>query len=170
MNKQSSPENVSDAANPVQLRIADVPGLAAVEPLWTALYRHQAAHGMQVCVPSNGFALWRDGLRTVLGRFVTVWIAETQGEAVGFLCGRERVLPAYLGGGSVGYISEVFVGETHRGRGIGAQLMAAATKFYREKNIRRMELQVVAGNPDALDFYLKLGWREELSQMVRMIE
>lgn len=157
-------------ADTIQLRIADAASLASVQPLWTALYRHQTAHGMIVSIPANGFALWHDGLRPLLGRFVTVWIAEAEGRPVGFLCGRERVLPGYFGGGSVGFISDVFVGETHRGRGIGRRLMAAAVDSYRAKNIKRLELQVVAGNPDARRLYLELGWRDELIQMVQQIE
>lgn len=158
---------LSDA---IQLRIADAASLASVQTLWTALYMHQTAHGMIVSIPPNGFALWRDGLRPLLNRFATVWIAEEKGQPVGFLCGRERVLPGYFGGGSVGFISDVFVAEAHRGRGIGRRLMAAAMDSYRAKNIKRLELQVVAGNPDARRLYLELGWRDELTQMVRLIE
>ena len=35
-----------------------------------------------------------------------------------------------------------------------------------DQQITRVELQVVAGNPDGIRFYRQLGWHEELLQMV----
>lgn len=153
---------------PVLIHEADVAMLERVGPLWTALYEHQSAHGMLVQVPPNGFQLWRDGLRSLLGRFAVVWVAERGGAVVGFLCGRVRVLPSYFGGGNVGFVSDVYVSPECRGGGIGRRLLGTAIEWYEGRGIRRVELQVIAGNPGARELYLDMGWKDELVQMVRV--
>ncbi len=65
-----------------------------------------------------------------------------------------------------GRISEVFVSESLRGGGIGRRLLAFALEWFHSQQITRVELQVVAGNPDGIRFYRQLGWHEELLQMV----
>lgn len=157
------------ADSSAHIRNATVDELDRIGPLWTSLYEHQTRNGMNVAVPGNGFTLWRDGIRPMLGRFVSVWIAEDQGQAVGFLCGRIRVLPPYFGGGNVGFISDVFVSESSRSGGIGRRLMATSVDWFRDRGIRRIELQVIAGNPEARALYHRLGWVDELTQMVRTL-
>ena len=154
----------------ISLRLSGVEDLDSLAPLWTRLYEHQTLNGMQVAVPPDGFAQWAKGVRPLLGRFVHVWRAEKERQPIGFLCGRERVLPGYFGGGSVGFISDVFVDENCRGLGVGRRLLAAATELFRARGIKRIELQVIAGNPSARRLYLELGWHDELVQMVRILD
>lgn len=147
-------------------RYAEASDLAAIEPLWRALYDHQASHGMRLEVPPGAFEAWAKSMSPALGRFSVVAVAERDGVAVGFVAGRVRALPAYFGGGSAGFISEVYVSDSERGSGIGRRVLAFAMDWFARQGIARVELQVLAGNPDAVRFYRELGWHEELVQMV----
>lgn len=149
-----------------EVRHAGPDDLRRVELLWRELYAHQAAHGLLVTLPSDGFSAWERSLAPLLGKFAAVMLAEREGEAVGFVAGRLRVMPAYLGGTTVAFISEVYVVDHARGTGIGQQMMSSATEWFVAKGATRIELQVLAGNVAAKRFYVELGWREELVQMV----
>jgi GNAT superfamily N-acetyltransferase len=148
------------------LRRALAEDMDRIKPLWHALYKHQFEHGMLLRLPEDAFEAWLKSIVPFLGRFASVVVAELHGEIVGFVAGRLRTLPPYFGTATIGTISEVFVSESLRGGGIGRQLLAFALEWYKAQQITRVELQVVAGNPDGIRFYRRLGWHEELLQMV----
>jgi GNAT superfamily N-acetyltransferase len=148
------------------LRHATVEDLDRIQPMWQALYQHQFEHGMLLRLPDGAYDAWLKSIQPFLGRFASVVLAELDGEIVGFVAGRIRTLPPYFGSATVGAISEVFVSDQHRSRGIGQRLLAFALKWFEDQQITRVELQVVAGNPDGIRFYRQLGWHEELLQMV----
>jgi ribosomal protein S18 acetylase RimI-like enzyme len=150
------------------LREATPDELPALEPLWRSLYEHQRLGGMLLEVPDDGFARWAESLAPVLGRFGCLFVASQDGEPVGFLAGRVRSAPAWFGGAPVGFVSEVYVDPGQRGRGLGEDLVAAAQRWFRDREIDRIELQVLAGNDGARRLYRRLGWREELVQMVSL--
>jgi len=148
------------------LRYATAADLPRIATLWRALYEHQLAHGMRLPVPAGAFEAWERSMAPALGRFAVVSLAEREGAIVGFVAGRVRALPPFFGGGAAGFISEVFVSDTERGTGLGRQVLAHAVDWFAAQGITRVELQVLAGNPRALEFYRELGWHEELVQMV----
>lgn len=148
------------------LRHATDQDLDRIQPLWRALYEHQFEHGMLLRLPENAYDAWLKSIRPFLGRFATVVVGEIDHEIVGFVAGRVRTLPPYFGSATIGAISEVFVSDQYRSRGIGQRLLEFAVKWFEDQQISRVELQVVAGNPGGIRFYRKLGWHEELLQMV----
>jgi GNAT superfamily N-acetyltransferase len=147
------------------VRLARSEDLARLRELWDALYEHQTAHGMRIRLPQNAFAAWVSSIEPVLDRFAVVTVAELEGELMGFVAGRTRMLPAFFGSGHVGFIGEVFVVATMRSQGIGEALLRRALEWFEERGILRIELQVVSDNPDALRFYERLGWKRELVQL-----
>lgn len=148
------------------LRHAGAEDMDRIRPLWHALYEHQFEHGMLLQLPEDAFDAWLKSIVPFLGRFACVVVAEQNGEIIGFVAGRVRTLPPYFGSATIGAISEVFISEERRGRGIGGRLLAYALEWYQSQGITRIELQVVARNPDGIRFYKQLGWHEELLQMV----
>lgn len=150
----------------ITIRAAAGEELARVKPMWVALYEHQQENGMLLNLPDDAYQKWVASINPLLGRFACLFLAESSGEAVGFLAARIRSIPPYFGGGQTGFISEVYVDGRHRSKRIGERLMAASTEWFREIGISRIELQVIAGNSGAREFYARHGWREELVQMV----
>ena len=78
------------------------------------------------------------------------------------------MLPPHFGFERVGFIGEVFVADGKRSAGLGARMLARAMEWYRENGINRVELQVVTGNPDAVRFYERLGWRRSSCSSTRL--
>jgi len=152
--------------NGILMRHAAAADMDRIKPLWHALYEHQAQHGMLLHLPEGAYEAWLKSMAPFLGRFASIVVAEQNGEIIGFVAGRIRTLPPYFGSATVGAISEVFVTDTCRGSGVGRRLLAFALEWFHAQNITRVELQVVAGNPDGIRFYRQLGWHEELLQMV----
>jgi GNAT superfamily N-acetyltransferase len=150
----------------VEIRLATPDEIPRLEPLWRELYAHQAGHGMLLQLPESAFDAWVASIAPFVGRFAVVVVALDGREAVGFVAGRVRSLPPYFGAGQVGAIGEVYVREHHRGGGLGRRLVERAVEWYRENGLSRVELQVVAGNPEAVRFYERIGWTQELVQMV----
>ena len=157
-----------DRAAPA-VRLAERDDLPRLEPLWVALYEHQRANGMFLELPPDAFVKWESGLRPLLGRFATVVLAEEGDAIVGFVACRIRALPPYFGGGTTGFVSDVFVADSQRGRGVGELMMRRAEEWFAAQQIRRLELQVIVNNSGAHRLYERLGWRDELVQMVKEI-
>jgi GNAT superfamily N-acetyltransferase len=157
---------MSDSQVVVTIRHGSLEDIDRIEPLWHALYKHQVEHGMLLRLPDDAFQAWVKSIAPFLDRFATLVVAERDHEILGFVAGRVRALPPYFGSSTIGSISEVFVADSHRGGHIGRRLLALAVNWFRTQQITRIELQVVAGNPDGVRFYRQLGWHEELLQMV----
>lgn len=148
------------------LRMAMAEDLPQLDGLWRALYRQQHETGMLLTVPQDGFDAWVASLSPMLGRFAMVVLAEYEGRIAGFLAGRVRALPAYFGGQPAGFVSDVYVDPDFRRRGIAEAMVHAGIQWFEESGITRIELQVVVANEDARRLYRRLGWKEELLQMV----
>lgn len=162
-----SGSGVPAAAGPL-VRVGSVSDLEALRPLWRRFYDDQVARGMRMTVPANGFDEWVASLGPMIGRFGCVVLCETSGAVGGFVAGRVRNLPRHFGGGTAGYISEVWVEPHLRGQGVGAAMVEAAIAWFGGQGIRRVELQVVATNASAKRLYERLGFVEDLVQMVRL--
>jgi ribosomal protein S18 acetylase RimI-like enzyme len=158
---------VSAPVSEVRVRPGGAADLAALAPLWRALYRDQRQAGMLLAVPENGFELWAEALAPLLGRFACLFVAEADGRPVGFLAGRLRSAPPWLGGEPAGFVSEVYVDAGWRGRALGERLVEAAVGWFGDSGVARVELQVLAGNEGARRLYRRLGFVDELFQMAR---
>lgn len=98
-------------------------------------------------------------------------VAEIEGHVVGHLfltwekhgaCVRDEVK-------DYGYVSELFVREAHRGRGIGRALLLEAERLTREKGFDHMLLGVLTGNTVAERAYVRFGFRPYATDLVKPI-
>jgi GNAT superfamily N-acetyltransferase len=55
------------------------------------------------------------------------------------------------------YLEDLFVEESHRGKGIGRALLARLARLALERGCRRLEWAVLDWNKDAIGFYDRLG-------------
>lgn len=58
-----------------------------------------------------------------------------------------------------GHVATIVVAESHRGRGLGRELMSAAETYAKEKGAEDIKLEVMEFNADALNFYRELGYK-----------
>lgn len=82
-------------------------------------------------------------------------IAEWAGEAVGFAL-FFRNFSTFVGRPGL-YLEDLFVRESHRGRGIGKALLLHLADIARQRGYGRMEWSVLDWNQPAIDFYHSLG-------------
>jgi GNAT superfamily N-acetyltransferase len=81
-------------------------------------------------------------------------------------------LPYLFMSGSEGYVSELFVGATARGRGVGRELLAAIEKEARARGCQRLSLTNLRSRESyKRQFYLKSGWQErgEAANFIRLL-
>ncbi len=84
-------------------------------------------------------------------------IAEWAGRAVGFAL-FFRNFSTFVGRPGL-YLEDLYVRETHRGKGIGKALLLHLAGIARARNYGRMEWSVLDWNQPAIDFYNSLGAR-----------
>jgi GNAT superfamily N-acetyltransferase len=82
-------------------------------------------------------------------------LAEWQGEVVGFALWF-RNFSTFVGRPGL-YLEDLYVRESHRGRGIGKALMLHLAAIACERGYGRMEWSVLDWNRPAIDFYRSLG-------------
>ena len=78
-------------------------------------------------------------------------------------------LPYLFLAGPEGYLSELFVSEPWRGRGVGTALLDAVVSAARERGCARLMLEAVKHRDSyKRDFYPQRGWveREDMASMV----
>lgn len=84
-----------------------------------------------------------------------ILVAEAEGRALGWGA-RER---------GDGEISDLWVGPDAQGRGVGGQLLSALVEEIRSEGFARAELETLASNAGAIQFYERHGfaitWRKE---------
>lgn len=70
-------------------------------------------------------------------------------------------LPYLFMAGPEGYVSELFVSEAARGKGIGRRLLAEIDKVARGRGCQRLSLINLRSRESyRREFYIKAGWRE----------
>jgi GNAT superfamily N-acetyltransferase len=85
------------------------------------------------------------------------WLAEVEGELVGYLIGYTRpsnnLRPVRMA-----ELESMYVIESHRSSGIGAQLVQTFISWARAKECQRMAVSAYAANKQAIAFYKRLGF------------
>lgn len=92
----------------------------------------------------------------------TILVARAGDEVLGFISvwkDRDDDLLLREAARSHAYISDLFVVEGMRGKGIARALLAAAESAMQAKGCRRIRVCAKATNPEAVRFYGRLGYR-----------
>ena len=84
-----------------------------------------------------------------------VKVAESGGEAIGYIW---LGISPFLQGGS-GRIRHIFIEKSHRGKGLGRQLMLAAEELFRARGIRHVSLVCTMSNKAAISLYSEMGFK-----------
>ena len=89
-----------------------------------------------------------------------LFVAEADGEVVGFLSGEIREGSPAFSPKTWTAVEDIYVTQEQRSKGIGRALVDACTEWARDKGADGVSLQVAAGNERARKFYDTLGFRE----------
>ena len=129
---------------------ADVP---AILRLMTGLYREDGVVGLDLPAAERA-------LRGLLGEpsAGVVWIAEQEGEPVGYLAVTFGYSLEYHGPDA--FIDELYVAPDHRGRGLGREAIALAETACRARGVGALHLEVERTNTRAEALYRRAGFQE----------
>ena len=140
------------------LRDATMADLAAVDDIHVrsrrVTYRGQVSdHYLDVTMPAVSLLDWQRKLPELLGGAGRVLIAESDGEAIGFVA---AFAPDDEGSA---YINNLHALPDRKGLGAGSALLDAAAQWARASGACAMHLKVLETNTAAIGFYESRGWR-----------
>lgn len=146
---------------------ADLPALGRLGA--TLLRRHYEFDSQRFLTPPDdpeaGYA-WFLGTQ-MRDPDACVFVAEDDGQVVGYVyAGLEPMSWKELRD-AAGFIHDVVVADTHRGQGLGGDLMVRASDWLRERGAPRVLLWTAARNAAAQRLFLRLGFRPTMIEMTR---
>ncbi len=86
-------------------------------------------------------------------------VAESDGVAVGYCLASVQKHSNARVVSEVGYIVDLMVTESMRGRGIGTALFNRTVEWFRSKGLTRAELKVAVANEPSREFWSSLGFQ-----------
>lgn len=157
--------NFSENSTEVLYRQAAEADFEAVVGLYVKLDALLRRHTYTFPEVENVGQLWLDMFRRTLGRFSVLYVAECEGEIVGFIVARLKRVPEYLGGVMVGELKDMWVEPAVRRLGIGEKLLRLAIEWCRDQKVYSCEAQILVGNEPIINLVEYLGMKKELLQM-----
>jgi len=92
------------------------------------------------------------------GKNGCAFVAEVEGEVVGYLVGGLGRNPTRQLNGSLGELENIFVEEDFRDQGLGKKLVEAFDRWCQDNQVTRVKVVVSAGNTKGLSFYKREGF------------
>jgi len=137
---------------------ADFPALVEMYHLLNAYYYDV---GYRMPHPENVGEAWLDSFRRTLGRFSVVILAEVDQKVMGFMLGRLKPLPAYMGSVMVGQFSDMWVYPEARRLGVGEKLSRLTIDWFRQQNVHSVEVEMLRENDAIWRLYDRMGFQIE---------
>ena len=155
----------SEEVNDVVYREATEADFPIITGMYAKLDQLLRQHTYTFPEVENVGQLWLDTFRRTLGRFSVLYVAEYQGQVVGFIIARLKRVPEYLGGVMVGELKDMWVEHEVRRLGIGEKLLRLAIEWCQAQNVYSVEAQILLGNDPILKLVEYLGMKRELYQL-----
>ena len=89
-----------------------------------------------------------------------LFVAEESGVVIGFVMGWIRFRPPLYELRKVGYLSNIFVDEAARGRGIGGRLYRRLENWFKTMDVDFVETTAYAGNTETLEVFRSYGLKD----------
>jgi ribosomal protein S18 acetylase RimI-like enzyme len=143
----------------VTIRDAREDDLEDVDDLWEQLAKHHEGISDRLLLASDSKKKWSKYLRERFAEISTkLIVAEENGEIVAFmLCLLEPNVPVYRER-QIGVISDVYVMEELRRRGLTKRMLDFAVVWFRKNKVRTVRLNVAAANLEARAAWRMIGF------------
>ena len=82
-----------------------------------------------------------------------VLLAKLDKKIIGYCVGGVDSAPNYAQKIKIGYIYTVIISDEYRGKGIGGKILNELMKWFKQKNIKNIELEIDARNKLGIDFW-----------------
>ena len=96
-------------------------------------------------------------------------VAEVGNKIIGYCLARIQLNPPFIRIRKNGVISNLFVEEAFRRRGIGRKLFDFARKWFEQKGVEHLLVTVVHHSPVAQGFWRAMGFTDYLDALTRRI-
>lgn len=160
-------------AGRVQVRAAELPAEAAE---LTDLYLASASHHAQLdpvryVIPDYADVLMHYEALRPDGHAHAILVAADGGDLIGVAeVGRLSAPPGWSMLRPIAKAAvDIAVAEEHRGRGVGAELLKAASSWATEHGVEALVLDTLTANERALSFYARHGYRQFGTLMERVL-
>ena len=155
----------------VSARRAKLSDLPVIIRLWRELIGyHEALGGQDFRLAPTAERDWRKYLRGHLTSANKLClVAETGGESVGFLLASIELRPPILMERRYGHISDAYVQESERRKGVGKALVTEAMHWFEEKRIMRVRLQTDARHTLGFAFWKRHGFQTTVFTMDKLL-
>jgi len=139
-----------------------------VKSLFSDMYSFMQANGLQLPLTEHGQDKWIQTVKRNVQRFSTVQIASKGDHVIGFAHGSLSMTPDYLGNKKVGVVTHIYVKPEYRKQDIAAILLSGLEEWFDEQQVHSIELQVLAENRGAIEFWKQMGYHNELLQFRKL--
>ena len=153
--------------NDVSITTPDSDDVDALADMWVELAADQRGHGSHLLAAAN-----RSRIRETFTRHVitdTVRVAVADSTLVGFVT-FDVETETYAQDVTRGLIHNIYVRPSHRGRGIGDELLTVAETELVETGVDVVALQVLADNEAARRLYRRRGYTPHRLELEKSIE
>ena len=120
-------------------------------------------------VPEAPKRIRRFYLKTMRSRNSTFIVAERSDRIVGYAMGTVQKRPPVYRTRTQGYVTEIYLEKSERGKGTGKLLMDELIKWARKKGQEQLALNVHPENRRALRFYARMGFRPVFHHLVKTL-
>lgn len=90
-------------------------------------------------------------------RRTQIFVAEDNG-IIGFIMGEIQTSPLIYKYKQKGYVHDIYVLKSHRKQGVGQFLLDEMFQWFKEKDVKRVEINAYINNTNAIDFYKRYGF------------
>lgn len=134
---------------------------AAAARLWMQSAEEHAVYDAVYAVAPGAEKTMRRFLADLAGSgHAFLFVAETDGETVGFVSGELREGSPTFHPKTWASIDDVFVAPPYRSLGVGRALLERCRQWAQERGANGISLQVAAANDRGRKFYEEMGFRE----------
>lgn len=145
----------------INYRLTTEADLPLIKDMYIKLNDFFYTMGYQLPQPEDVGQSYLDSFQRTLGRFSNSWVAEIDGEVVGYILCRVKRVPQYMGGVLVGDLSDMWIRRKARRLGIGDKLVRIAIEWLRELGVHSIEIQVLWNNQVSWEIFDKMGFKVE---------
>jgi GNAT superfamily N-acetyltransferase len=154
---------VASATNPFTIRRATAKDVRSLAGLWREMMEfHRTIHPAFQFGPEAQKSIERHLLDTIRSTGGRIFVADADGEIVGYTLGeiqdRKPIYPA----GRYGFVSDLVVTEAWRRRGVGRLLVTTILDWFHQYGVTAIELFVLESNPVSTAFWESMGFRHYL--------
>ncbi len=101
---------------------------------------------------------------------IVYFVAQDKNKAVGFIGGEIEKAHAFWRFKKVGYLFQLYVIPSYRRKGLGKKLTKAILDWFKKRKIKWIKLHVYSNNPRAHSLYKKLGFKDFMIELKKVIK